>query len=86
MAIDEIEYLLARQAALEAVLMEVTVPLLVATGPDLARELVENIRTNMTIKQTRPNEHLRLLTEECLQALADKAEARVRAKLVNGGR
>lgn len=79
--ISELEHLAARQAASEAVLTAVIVPLLVSFSPDLARELVQEIRGGFDARPRTPNERLQLMTEEYLARLADSIEARVRAKI-----
>lgn len=79
--LSELEHLAARQAASEAVLTEVIVPLLVSFSPDLARELVQGIRGGFNACPRTPNERLQLMTEEYLARLADSIEARVRAKI-----
>ncbi|MGY0573256.1 hypothetical protein ACTGJ9_020940 [Bradyrhizobium sp. RDM12] len=78
---NELEHLAARQAASEAVLTEVLVPLLVSFSPDLARELVQEIRCGFNARPRTRNERLQLMTEEYLARLADGIEARVRAKI-----
>lgn len=79
--ISELEHLAASQAASEAVLTEVIVPLLVSFSPDLARELVQEIRVGFNVSTPHRSERLQLLTEEYLARLADGIEARVRAKI-----
>lgn len=78
---NEIEHLAARQAASDAVLTEVLVPLLVAFSPDLARELVQGIREGFNVRTPTQNERLQLMTEEYLARLSDGIEARVRSKI-----
>ncbi|WFT95069.1 hypothetical protein QA633_43650 [Bradyrhizobium barranii] len=82
--ISELEHLAARQAASDAVLTEVIVPLLVAFSPDLARELVQGIREGFNVRTPHRSERLQLLTEEYLARLADSIEGRVRAKTGTG--
>ncbi|MCK1618056.1 hypothetical protein IVA96_15665 [Bradyrhizobium sp. 159] len=77
---NDVEHLAARQAASDAVLTEVIVPLLVAFSPDLARELVQEIRGGFAVRTPTQNERLQLMTEEYLARLADSIEARVRSK------
>ena len=77
---SEIEYLAARQAASDAVLTSVIVPLLVAFCPDLAHELIDEIRGGFNVRAQHRSERLQLLTEEYLAKLADSIEAQVRAK------
>lgn len=79
--LNELEHLAARQAASEAVLTEVIVPLLVSFSPDLARELVQGIREGFNVRTPTQNARLELMTEEYLQRLADSIEARVRARI-----
>jgi hypothetical protein len=69
------------RAATEAVLTQVVVPLLVTVWPDLARELVDGIRTDFSVHAPTRNERLKLMTEEYLAKMADEIEARVRMKL-----
>ncbi|MDF0498932.1 hypothetical protein [Bradyrhizobium yuanmingense] len=78
---DEIEHLAARQAASDVVLTEVIVPLLVAVGPDLASELVREIRSGLNVRTPAHDERLQLMTEGYLQRSADGIEARIRAKI-----
>ncbi|MET4233372.1 hypothetical protein ABIA85_006665 [Bradyrhizobium sp. LA6.10] len=79
--LGELEHLAARQAASDAVLTEVIVPLLVSFSPDLAQELIDGIRAGFNISTLHRSERLQLLTEEYLARLADGIEARVRAKM-----
>ncbi|MCK1493471.1 hypothetical protein IVB14_24360 [Bradyrhizobium sp. 180] len=81
---NEIEHLAARQAASDAVLTQVIVPLLVAFSPELASELVQEIRGGFNVRTPAQNERLQLMTEEYLQRLADGIERRVRAKIGAG--
>lgn len=78
---DELDHLTARLAALEAIVKHVAVPLLVATGPDLARELLKNIRGDFVVRAPSQREQMVLITEEYIARLADDVEARVRAKI-----
>ena len=78
--LNELDHLMAKQAACEAILMHVTVPLLVASGPELARELLENIRSDFVVRSPAQREQVVLMTEEYLARLADGIEARVRSK------
>jgi len=77
----ELDHLTARLAALEAIVTHVAVPLLVATGPELARELVDNIRSEFVVRSPAQRESMVLVTEEYLARLADIIEARVRSKI-----
>ena len=77
----ELDHLTARLAALEAIVTNIAVPLLVATGPELARELLHNIRTDFVVRAPTRREQIVLITEEYLAKLADGIEARVRSKI-----
>lgn len=74
----EISRVTARLAAAEAVVVQITAPLLEAVEPGLSRQLIETIRTGLTMPTA--DEFQRLAVEEYLQRLADSIEARVRAK------
>jgi len=76
--LTELDHLRARLVALEGVVKHVVTPLLVATGPALARELLEEVRRAPV---SAPTERERMLLEEYLARLADDVEARVRAKI-----
>jgi len=78
---DDLDHLTARLAALEAIVTHVMVPLLVATGPELARELLENIRSDFVVRAPSQRERIILIADEYLARLADSIEARVRAKI-----
>jgi hypothetical protein len=78
---NELHHAAARQAACEAVVVQVVVPLLKAIDPELARELIDGIRAGFTVSTPTQDEFLRLATEEYLQRLADSIEARVRSKI-----
>ncbi|WJR74922.1 hypothetical protein [Bradyrhizobium sp. NP1] len=75
---NELEHLFARQAAFEAVLTQIAVPLLVAAAPAMALELVEAMRADFHVRAPMPNDRLVLLTEEYIAALADQIERKVR--------
>jgi hypothetical protein len=77
----ELDHLTARLAALEAIVTHVTAPLLVATDPELARELLENIRSDFVLRAPSQREHIILIAEKYIARLGDEVEARVRAKV-----
>lgn len=77
-ALDEFARITARLVAAEAVVVQITAPLLEAVGPGLGRELIHTIRAGLSIP-TR-DEFQSLAVEEYLQRLGDEIEARVRAK------
>jgi hypothetical protein len=76
---DEIRRVEARLAAAEAVIAQVTAPLLEAVEPGLAHEVVQVIRAGLNMPVL--DEIQRLAAEEYLQRFADTIEARVRLKL-----
>lgn len=78
--VERIDCVVARLAAVEAVVVQITAPLLEAIEPGLAAELIQGIRAGLNIATH--DEFQRLAVDEYLQQLADSVEARVRAKIV----
>ncbi|RXG93034.1 hypothetical protein [Bradyrhizobium zhanjiangense] len=79
---DEIGRVTARLAAVEALVVQITAPLLEAVEPGLASELIFCIRTGLSFPAK--NEFQRLAVEEYLQRVADSIEARVRERMSVG--
>lgn len=73
------EYWFARLIAVETLLLQTVVPLLVAFDPKLASELVNNIRNDRPPRMA--YERLQLLFDEYLDQMIDKVEGRIRSKL-----
>jgi hypothetical protein len=76
---DQLDYLFARQVALEAMFVHAVAPVLMKVVPDLALALVEGMRTGLHVRSQPGNARLVLLTEEYIQALADQIERKIRA-------
>ncbi|MDH2341509.1 hypothetical protein [Bradyrhizobium sp. SSUT77] len=77
--LNEIGRIAVRLAAAEAVVVQVTAPLLEAVEPGLAHELIQTIRAGLSIPTH--NEFQSLAADEYFQRLGDSIEARVRAKI-----
>ncbi|WP_439406402.1 hypothetical protein ACNJX9_34020 [Bradyrhizobium sp. DASA03076] len=77
--LNEIDRFTARLAAAEAVVVQITAPLLEALESGLGREVIDGIRTGINMPTL--DEFQKLAVEEYLQQLADNIEARVRAKI-----
>ena len=76
---DQLDHLLARQVALEAVFIHAVAPVLMKVVPDLALALVEGMRTGLNVRSRPGHDRLVMLTEEYIQALADQIESKIRA-------
>lgn len=75
----EISRVTVRLAAAEAIIVQITAPMLEAIEPGLSRQVIQTIRTGLTIPAA--DEFQRLAVEEYLQRFADGIEARVRSKI-----
>lgn len=75
----EISRAAARLAATEAVVVQITAPMLEAVEPGLGRQLIQTIRSGLAMPMG--DEFQRLATEEYLQRFADALEARVRSRI-----
>ncbi|MDA9510926.1 hypothetical protein XI09_40985 [Bradyrhizobium sp. CCBAU 11386] len=75
----EISRVTARLAAAEAVVVQITAPMLEAIEPGLSRQVIQTIRAGLTMPTA--DEFQRLAVEEYLQRFADSIEARVRSKI-----
>ncbi|WP_156944335.1 hypothetical protein [Bradyrhizobium sp. Ec3.3] len=77
--LNEIGRITARLAATEAIVVQITAPLLEHVQPGLGRELIHAIRAGLSLPTH--DEFQSLAAEEYLQRLADNIEARVRTTL-----
>ncbi|RXG95259.1 hypothetical protein EAS61_19070 [Bradyrhizobium zhanjiangense] len=77
--LDEISRVTARLAAAEALVVQVTAPLLEVLEPGLGRELIECVRAGLSMPTH--DDFQALAVEEYLQRLADSIEARVRKRI-----
>lgn len=71
---SEIEKLRARQTALEGLVTQVLASLCVKLGPQLSKELIEKIRTEMHVSGGSQDDRSVLLVEEYVAALGDRVE------------
>lgn len=77
--IEDISRIAAKLIAVEAVVVQITSPLLEAVEPGLGRELIDTIRAGLNLPLR--DDVQQLAVEEYLQRFADDIEARVRAKI-----
>ena len=76
---DQVEQLLARQTAFEAVFVHAVAPVMLQVIPTMALDLVAGMRTGLTVNAPPGTERLQLLAEEHIQSLADRLERQLRA-------